>query len=54
MNGYSNGWLIEEKGNYDLLVIFEPQKYFYVGLGVSAVTLVTFIYMFLRLRRRNE
>ncbi len=54
MNGYSNGWLIEEKGNYDLLVVFEPQKYFYVGLGVSAVTLVTFIYMFLRLRRRNE
>ena len=54
MNGYSNGWLVEEKGNYDLLVIFEPQKYFYVGLAVSAVTLVTFTRMLLSLRRRNE
>lgn len=54
MNGYSNGWLIEEKGNYDLLVIYEPQKYFYVGLGVSTITLVIFIYMLLRSRRKNE
>ncbi len=53
INGYSNGWLVEEKGNYDLLVIFEPQKYFYVGLGVSAVTLVIFICVFLRLRREG-
>ncbi len=41
-NGYSNAWYIEKTGDYNLVVFFEPQKYFYLGLVVTTSTLMGF------------
>ncbi|MFA5184153.1 MAG: alpha-(1-_3)-arabinofuranosyltransferase family protein [Patescibacteria group bacterium] len=73
MNGFANSWwvdvgeleqqgLIKKKidGTYDFSVYveFEPQKYFYIGLGVSMMTLFgCFIYLgydFVKRRKRKQ
>jgi hypothetical protein len=38
-NGYANGWLLEP-GNYTLTMFFLPQSFFYLGILVSALTLI--------------
>ena len=45
VNGYANSWYItpEDAGgkeNYELIVEFWPQRLFYVGLGISLITLM--------------
>ena len=40
VNGYANAWQIlpedvEGRDDYELVVEFEPQKYFYIGIIVS-------------------
>ena len=45
VNGYANAWLIkpEDVGgrtSYRLIVEFWPQRLFYIGLGISGLTLV--------------
>lgn len=37
VNGYANGWYVEDAGNYDIEVIFRPQIFVWVGLAVSGV-----------------
>lgn len=41
-NGYSNAWYIEKTGDYELIVFFEPQKYFYLGSIISILTFFGF------------
>jgi hypothetical protein len=62
VNGYANSWHIEPADvggveNYELVVEFWPQRLFYVGLFISAVTLLTcLIYLgfkSVRHRKRN-
>lgn len=48
VNGYSNAWYIEEPGDYKLIVFFEPQKYFYIGLIISALTILGFLILVLK------
>jgi hypothetical protein len=45
VNGYANSWYITPedvggKENYELIVEFWPQRLFYVGLGISLITLM--------------
>ena len=39
VNGFANGWLIEQPGNYSLILEYKPQDYYLVGgfLSLSAV-----------------
>ena len=44
VNGYSNGWLLSKKDlpnkeNYTLFIKLDPQKYFWYGLSISAISL---------------
>jgi len=45
VNGYANSWYIkpEDAGgqeNYELIIEFQPQRLFYIGLGISLATLL--------------
>jgi len=45
VNGYANGWYIEPKKlglgeNFTLILYFLPQSLFYLGLGISGLTLL--------------
>ena len=35
-----NGFYINKTGNYDLLIEFEPQKWFYVGMWITIISLI--------------
>lgn len=54
VNGYANAWQIlpedvDHQENYQLIIEFGPQKWFYIGLFISGATLITSIlYLFLR------
>jgi len=50
LNGYSNGWLIDKKGSYSIVVEYFPQKIFYAGLIVSGTSL--FIVVLILAKRR--
>jgi len=44
VNGYANSWRIspddvEGAENYELIIEFRPQRWFYLGLGISGLTL---------------
>ena len=45
-NGYGNGWYMDETGEYELIVLFEPQRLFYIGLILSATTLLFFALLY--------
>jgi len=34
-NGYSNSWKIEKTGNFKVVILYEPQRYFYYLLSLS-------------------
>lgn len=42
-NGYVNGWYLEKLDNKTYIVSYKPQKYFYIGVGVSAITFVALL-----------
>lgn len=52
LNGYSNGWLVDKKGSYTIIVEYFPQKIFYVGVFVSMVSL--FIAISILLRKKGK
>lgn len=56
LNGFSNGWLISKNGTYQIHLTFSPQKYFLIGLVVSASTFIVVISAigFLLLKKKNE
>ncbi len=46
VNGYANGWWIDKKGDYKIIVEFLPQKYLNYGYMISAVSsLLGFIFI---------
>ena len=59
VNSYANSWYItpedsEGKENYRLIIEFWPQRLFYIGLGVSLITLIGCLsYFFWQLGRRR-
>ncbi len=44
VNGYANAWYIDPKkvgtGNFSITLYFWPQSLFYLGLGISLITLI--------------
>lgn len=42
-NGYANGWLVDKKGSYEIIIEYWPQRLVYLGFIVSLVTLFSFL-----------
>lgn len=53
VNGYANGWLIESVEDQELELAFAPQKDFVIGLVISGVSLVGFLLLIVRPKRRH-
>lgn len=53
LNDYSNGWYITEQGTYDMEISFYPQKFFYIGVYVSLVSLLSLLIyiIFVRIKK---
>jgi len=60
VNGYANGWYIEPGKlglgeNFTLVIYFWPQSLFYLGLGISGLTLILcLIYLVYGWRKRRK
>lgn len=40
VNGFANGWFIDKPDDYKTTLFFKPQKAYYLGAGISLLTLV--------------
>lgn len=38
LNGFANGWLIDEKGNYEMVLEFRTQQAFHKGIAVTIIS----------------
>lgn len=61
VNGYANAWFLSgkelpEKEKYTLFIQLDPQKYFWYGLSITSVSLITVIGLFIHslIYRRNR
>ncbi len=48
-NGYSNGWYIDKKGSYTIILDYAPQKYFYIGIVITIISFVSSIIIFIKI-----
>ncbi len=54
LNGYSNGWLVDKKGNYPIVVEYFPQKIFYAGLIISGISILALVSIWLKRKENYE
>ena len=56
--GYANAWYINKKGNYDVVIEYTPQKYFYYSLFISLtfliILLISLIYSKIKIKGLNR
>lgn len=53
-NGYANAWEINKKGNYKILIQYEPQTVFYYGLIITLISLFGYIIVYLIINEKNN
>lgn len=53
LDGYANAWKIDKTGDYTLHILFSPQRYLFIGVLISSITLLIII-LFLSMRRRRR
>lgn len=49
-SGYANGWWLDGTSNQDYLLVYEKQKWYLVGLGLSLIAFLASLYVILRSR----
>lgn len=56
VNGYANGWYIDQKGDYNLILEYWPQRLLYIGFFISGISLVLCLgtIVWIKKRRSNE
>ena len=54
INEYANAWLIDKAGSYDLVLEYRLQKYFYYGVKVSAVGLISAVVLVIYLKKKRR
>lgn len=52
INGYANAWKIDKGGKFT--IEYSPQKFFYIGLVVSALTFILSLIVVVRNLKKNE
>lgn len=53
-NSYANAWYIDKKGDYELRLFFEPERFFKLGIIVSVISFIVGIVLIFILRRRRR
>lgn len=54
VDGYANGWIIDEKGDFALNLKYTPQKLFLIGTGVTGVSVIILLgFLLLNLLKRK-
>lgn len=53
VNGFANGWLIDEKGDFDVEIYYAPQYIFYWGAGITLASLCVATIVLWAYRRRT-
>ena len=48
LDGFANGWIVNEAGNLDLTIEYLPQRIFYIGLVATLVSLSLVIFFLAR------
>ncbi len=48
LNGYANGWQVNQKGDYDLIFEYQPQRLFYWGVFISILMIVVSLLYLIR------
>jgi len=48
LDGYMNGWYIDNPGNYSIIVEYRPQKLYYQGLIISVITLLIGVFLLVK------
>jgi hypothetical protein len=51
VNGYANAWYLPKPETGQFKVVFSPQKYFYLGLIVSFLSIVLLVLFFIRISK---
>lgn len=54
INEYANAWLVDKKGSFDLVLEYRLQKYFYYGVKVSAVGLISAVVLVIYLKKKRR
>lgn len=54
INGYANAWLIRQPGSYTIHLEYRPQQLIFVGLAVSAITLLLCVFVLIQIRWVEE
>jgi len=48
-DGYANGWRITEQGEYDIFIIYGPQRYVEFGIGITVLSVcLCIVYLFIK------
>lgn len=45
VDGYANGWVIDKSGDYQVIIEYFPQELFYVGIFVSAASVLLVLFL---------
>lgn len=53
INSYANGWKIDKKGNYNLVLEYKTQNNFRIGVFVSIISFIVCIFCLLHLNRNK-
>ena len=54
VNGYANGWYIDQVGTYDLTIYFKPQSVYLPSLCLSTTfAIATMVYLWIKYRARH-
>lgn len=44
INGYGNGWYIDKKGDYNIMLYFNSEKKFEIGLTITFITILSLLF----------
>ncbi len=50
INGYANAWKIKQPGSYTIHLEYRPQQLIFVGMAISAFTLLIIVFVLLQIR----
>lgn len=54
INGFANGWFVEDAGNYELVLEYAPEKFYKMGQLTSVVSvIIAFIYLVYPKKNKN-
>ena len=54
VNGYANGWELENLKNERYIVEYKPQRYFYIGAVLSSITVVGLLIYYFFIPQKRE